>query len=320
MDDRIKMRKRWIGKPAFTLIELLVVISIIALLLSILMPALTKVKEQARIVVCKTNLHQWGLGLQTYMSDNNDKMLASVTWPPSSYGNFTSLWPNEIFLDSTASALPGTGPLSLDVTEEQAAVFLSQEVMAQYMPGFNEQKRRKVDVDSLSLDQAEDLRLDGVWACPAVNLDTLENNLNRMKEPKGYFRLHYSYFGRTDLFADVLFNPPNGPSVRKDFPGKDMNGKQMLMADTLFYWAPSDFWIYNHGKSGASNHHRDGTVTQSVRDVTGINKLFGDGAVNRKKISEFDPDVVKVGPEAGGGAITDVYPYFNQGGGGYLFY
>jgi prepilin-type N-terminal cleavage/methylation domain-containing protein/prepilin-type processing-associated H-X9-DG protein len=44
------------GKRGFTLIELLVVIAIIALLLSILMPALSKVKEQAKSLVCKTNL------------------------------------------------------------------------------------------------------------------------------------------------------------------------------------------------------------------------------------------------------------------------
>ena len=43
-------------KQGFTLIELLVVISIIALLLSILMPALQKIKEQARAVICTANL------------------------------------------------------------------------------------------------------------------------------------------------------------------------------------------------------------------------------------------------------------------------
>lgn len=48
-------RKCQMKRRAFTLIELLVVISIIALLLSILMPALSRVKEQARNLVCSGN-------------------------------------------------------------------------------------------------------------------------------------------------------------------------------------------------------------------------------------------------------------------------
>jgi prepilin-type N-terminal cleavage/methylation domain-containing protein len=55
----------------FTLIELLVVIAIIALLMSILMPALHRVRNQARGVACKANLHQWGLIFALYTGDNN---------------------------------------------------------------------------------------------------------------------------------------------------------------------------------------------------------------------------------------------------------
>lgn len=61
-------------RKGFTLIELLVVIAIIALLLSILMPALTKVKDQARAVICSSNLKQWGIAIVMYASENNDKM------------------------------------------------------------------------------------------------------------------------------------------------------------------------------------------------------------------------------------------------------
>lgn len=60
-------------RRGFTLIELLVVIAIIALLLSILMPALRKVKEQANMVKCLGNLKQWNLSFAIYLQDNNGK-------------------------------------------------------------------------------------------------------------------------------------------------------------------------------------------------------------------------------------------------------
>jgi prepilin-type N-terminal cleavage/methylation domain-containing protein/prepilin-type processing-associated H-X9-DG protein len=59
----------------FTLIELLVVIAIIAVLMGILMPALRKVKEQARTVVCKSNLNQWGKMFYLYTFDNENKFM-----------------------------------------------------------------------------------------------------------------------------------------------------------------------------------------------------------------------------------------------------
>lgn len=59
----------------FTLVELLVVISIIALLVSILLPALNKARDQAKLLLCKTNLRQQGIAFQTYALDNNGAMV-----------------------------------------------------------------------------------------------------------------------------------------------------------------------------------------------------------------------------------------------------
>lgn len=61
-------------KNGFTLVELLVVISIIALLLSILMPSLQKARAQAQTVVCNSNLKQIMLAISMYTSENSNRM------------------------------------------------------------------------------------------------------------------------------------------------------------------------------------------------------------------------------------------------------
>jgi prepilin-type N-terminal cleavage/methylation domain-containing protein len=83
----------------FTLVELLVVIAIIALLLSVLMPALTRARENAKVVVCKSTLKQLLLAEKTYGMDNKDYFTPlwvdnpDVT-PPGGYwyGNYW-FWP-----------------------------------------------------------------------------------------------------------------------------------------------------------------------------------------------------------------------------------
>ncbi len=63
------MEKRFAGadgNPGFSLIELLVVISIVAMLLSLLMPTLSTAKEKARELLCASNLRQFGVGLLNY--------------------------------------------------------------------------------------------------------------------------------------------------------------------------------------------------------------------------------------------------------------
>ncbi|MHC4573736.1 MAG: prepilin-type N-terminal cleavage/methylation domain-containing protein [Planctomycetota bacterium] len=64
----------------FTLIELLVVIAIIALLLSILFPAISLAKMQAKAAVCKSNLHQWAVVWDMWFCDNDYKFMSGEEW------------------------------------------------------------------------------------------------------------------------------------------------------------------------------------------------------------------------------------------------
>lgn len=67
------------GSHGFTLLELLVTISIIVLLTAILIPSLKKAKELAKIAVCRSNLHQWGLAFGLYTDQNNNRYFKGPT-------------------------------------------------------------------------------------------------------------------------------------------------------------------------------------------------------------------------------------------------
>ncbi len=100
--DRLRAVRR--RKPeAFTLIELLVVISIIALLIALLLPALRAARENGRTIQCLSNQRQVAMAMVAYQADNDQAYICyyyagSTTYPGSPHGQqlHTMNWANAL--------------------------------------------------------------------------------------------------------------------------------------------------------------------------------------------------------------------------------
>jgi prepilin-type N-terminal cleavage/methylation domain-containing protein/prepilin-type processing-associated H-X9-DG protein len=122
---QMKREKKTKARRGFTLVELLVVIAIIALLVSILLPALGKAREQAKLVACAMQVKQLGLGYVYYAQDWDDAFTiynrgyslvykcTDETGPPGSgetdYAGAAKLYETGYIPDPKALFCPATG-------------------------------------------------------------------------------------------------------------------------------------------------------------------------------------------------------------------
>jgi prepilin-type N-terminal cleavage/methylation domain-containing protein/prepilin-type processing-associated H-X9-DG protein len=160
----------------FTFIELLVVMIVIGILFSIGFPVYTGVLERAKITKDMNNLRQLGLGIQTYLNDNDQVLPPSVTWPgttvaPTLYPKYVSSRrvfqsPFDPRLPSESDTAPATVPVSYSINTNMYAA----------SPGLNRNMTSVVSPSSTILMAAKytgDPTASSSWAGAATNAPDL---------------------------------------------------------------------------------------------------------------------------------------------------
>ena len=142
------MHRTEFSQSGFTLIELLVVIAIISLLMGILLPVVSKVKQQARLTLCASNLRQVGLAIQLYSDDYNGLIPFGPNGRPVTGSNFYTVTGNVTSLLSLEDGAPVGLGLLLDH-------YLSYQPQVLFCPGADQPSEAETQLKRVGYAQAQ---------------------------------------------------------------------------------------------------------------------------------------------------------------------
>ena len=226
-------RATYRDSAGFTLIELLVVVAIIALLASMLLPAMAKARERGRRTACSSNLHQFGVATALYSTDFNGAVLQTV----SSDGIFRQ--------PSVVNVFSNVRP---DLPDQ-----ICFQLLAPYTAGIS---AKPGNYDSLAVS--------GIFWCPSAPPRTI-NAIRDQAATWGFVSIGYSYYGRVDLFDPTMVNRP------VELTQRELLSDRLLMSDTLFHWGGDDQYYFNHTPSELG--HADLTTFPGLNQLFGDGRV-----------------------------------------------